>query len=299
MEKTLPFPLAEIYRSRFARSPMTDFASTSPEELADRRRTLRRQRRLRNLQNIWRVLAVSGIAAGTLWLISHPVWVIRHSDQISIEGNELLSDEAIQALLPLQYPQSLLEIKPDQVVRLIQTQSPITYAEVTRQLFPPRLKVYVQERHPVAVTIPTQPKPLEVLAQDSSPTHQPGLLDSQGNWMAQSSFSDVEPDVHLPELRVKGFDTQYRAHWPILYQALKTAAVDITEVDLRVPNNVILHTQVGPVHLGVFDPQTIQQQLATLAQLRSLTDADNIPEVEYIDLSNPEVPAIKTISLPD
>jgi len=37
---------------------MTNLATPSPEELSERRRSLRKQRRIRNLQNIWRVLAI-------------------------------------------------------------------------------------------------------------------------------------------------------------------------------------------------------------------------------------------------
>lgn len=277
---------------------MTDFAPTSAEELASRRQMLRRQRHIRNLQNIWRVLAVSGIAAGTLWLVSHPVWMLRSRDQISVEGNELLADEAVQALLPLQYPHPLLEIKPAQMAQFLQTQSPVAYAEVSRRLLPPRLEVYVRERYPVAVTIPMQPKPLETSAQESTPAHQPGLLDSQGHWMAQSSFTQIEPDFHFPELQVKGFDTKYQRQWQSLYQAIQASPVKVSTVDWQIPSNVILHTQLGKVHLGIFDPQSIHQQLSTLAQLRSLTSADNIPEVEYIDLRNPKTPAVKTTSAP-
>ena len=296
MAERLLSSLAKIILLGLRDRPMTDFAPTSAEELATRRQRLRRQRHIRNVQAIWRVLAISGIAAGTLWLISHPIGMLRSRDQISVEGNELLSDQAVRALLPLQYPQSLLEIKPDQIARLLQTQSPVAYAEVTRRLLPPRLEVYVRERRPVAVTIPTQPKPLETPAQGSNPAHQPGLLDSQGHWMAQSSFSEIEPDFHFPELQVKGFDTRYRPQWQSFYQAIQTSPVQVSIVDWQMPNNVILHTQLGEVHLGIFDPQVIHQQLSTLAQLRSLTSADNIPEVEYIDLRNPQNPAVKTTS---
>ncbi|MEL7316818.1 MAG: cell division protein FtsQ/DivIB, partial [Cyanobacteria bacterium J06559_3] len=157
---------------------------------------------------------------------------------------------------------------------------------------------YVQERHPVAVTIPTQPKPLSTQAQDSKPAHQPGLLDSRGHWMAQSNFTTIAPDTPLPELKVKGFDPQYQGEWSMLYQALQGTSITVAEIDWQIPSNVILHTQVGTVHLGILDPQTLERQLSTLAQLRSLTSTDNIPEVEYIDLSNPETPAIKTITPP-
>lgn len=274
---------------------MIDLDFVSSQTLADRRQVLRRQRRRRNLQRIWRSFAISGMAAGTLWLATQPVWVLRSSEQIAVEGNELLSDEAVRSLLPLDYPQRLLQIEPDQVAQALQTQSPVASAKVIRQLFPPRLEIHVQERYPVAVTIPTHPQPLDKTA-NYTPKGQPGLLDSQGNWMAQSSFSTVAPEIQLPTLKVKGFDNGYQAQWISLYQALQASSVAILEVDWQVPSNVILHTQLGTVHLGIYDPQIIQEQVALLAQLRSLTSANNLPEVEYIDLSNPKVPTVKTIT---
>ncbi|NER77991.1 MAG: FtsQ-type POTRA domain-containing protein [Leptolyngbya sp. SIO1D8] len=277
---------------------MPDFAALSPEELANRRRALKRQRRIRNLQSLWRILAVSGITTGTLWLVSHPFWLLRNSDQVIVEGNELLSDQAIQSLLPFTYPQPLLEIEPDQVAQFLQTQSPVAYASVTRQLFPPRLEVHVQERSPVAITIPTQQQPSPSSELNNTPIYQPGLLDPQGNWMAQASFTNIDPEVDLPTLKVRGFHTKYQTHWVSLYQAIQTSPVSISEVDWRIPSNVILHTQIGIVHLGIYNPQSIHQQLSTLAQLSMLTQTKNSPEVEYIDVSNPQTPAVKVVSTP-
>ena len=277
---------------------MTDLSALSPEDLANRRRALRRQRRIRNLKNIWRLLAVSGMTAGTLWLISNPFWLLRSRHQVIVEGNELLSDEAIQSLLPLEYPQPLLGVEPEHMAQFLQTQSPVAYASVTRQLFPPRLEVHVQERQPVAVTVPTHPQPATQSMQDSTPTHHPGLLDRQGYWTAQVSFTDIDPDFDLPTLKVKGFSAQHQSQWPSLYQAIQASPVGILEVDWRLPSNVILHTQLGMVHLGIYDPRLIRQQLSTLDQLRSLAQAENTPEVEYIDLSNPNSPAIKVVPTP-
>jgi len=282
------------------RSPMTDLVSPSPEELATRRRSLRRQRRMRNLQNLWRGLAVSGMAIGTLWLIAHPFWLLRSPDQVVVEGNELLSDEAIQGLLPLTYPHPLLEVKPTQMAQLLTTQGPIAAATVNRQLFPPRLEILVQERYPVAVTLPDQPPASapEDAAATPTPTHQPGLIDSQGYWMPQASFQAIDPDFELPELKIRGFDADYQAQWPDLYQAIQASSVTVTEIDWRIPSNVILHTQLGLVHLGIYDAQAIEQQLSTLARLRSLEKADNSLTVEYIDLSNPKTPAVKVRPAP-
>lgn len=277
---------------------MIEFATPSTEDLADRRRRLRQKRRVRNLQTIWRVVAVSGLAVGTLGLLANPFWLLGSRAQVTITGNSMLSDEAIHALLPLQYPQPLLEVKPNQVAQFLQTQMPITRATVTRHLFPPRLEIDVQERRPVAVTIPAQLFQSGADVTTAKPAQQPGLLDSEGYWMPQASVTQVDPKFELPQLAVHGFDEAYTSQWPGLYQALQSSSVLVSKVDWRQANNVILSTQLGDVHLGIYDPYRIQQQLETLAQLETLTANQPTPEIEYIDLVNPQKPAVKLASEP-
>ena len=274
---------------------MTDFVTPSPEELAQRRRVLKQQRRWRNLQNIWRVLAISGLAAGTVWLIYHPFWLVLHSsNQVLIEGNEMLSDEAIRQLLALEYPQPLLKIEPEVMVQRLQTQSPIALAQVDRQLFPPRLTITLQEREPVASTVPSSPSDTG----EATPTTHAGLVDAQGHWMAQDATAMLKPGFELPTLRVRGFKRQYQPQWPTLYSAVQQSTVNITEIDWRSSTNLILQTELGAVHLGVYEPQRLQQQLSTLPRLRALTTTPNTPAVEYIDLTNPQMPAVKLIQSP-
>lgn len=275
---------------------MTDFNSPSPEMLRDRRQALMRRRRIRNAQSIWRSAAVSAMAAGTLWLLAHPVWVLQSRSQIIVEGNQLLSDDALRALLPISYPQPLLAIEPETLIQALQTQSPVLQATVTRQLLPPRLTISVRERRPVAVTAPTLAPSSEPMP--PSPAHQPGLLDAQGHWTALASFTDIDPIFALPELTVRGFKLQHQHQWPGLYQVMQAYGVEVSEVDWRVPENLILHTQMGVVHLGIYDEQSIDEQLGTLVRLRTLPDTAPSAQIEYIDLSNPKVPAVKLLSAP-
>ena len=272
---------------------MTEFVSPSSEELTNRRQVLRRRRRIRNLQSIWRVLAVSAMTVGILHLVVHPFWILRSSDQITVQGNELLSDQAIQSLLPLKYPQPLLGVKPNQASQFLKTQATIAHATVTRHLFPPRLKIYVQERHPVAVTVPLQSAEANRASYREGPVHAPGILDPQGYWMPQEKFVQTEPTFKLPQLSVRGFDRKYQAEWSSLYQALQSSPITVSEIDWRMPSDVILHTRLGKVHIGAYNAHHIQQQLATLTQLRALSSNTNAPELEYIDLSNPQRPTVK------
>ncbi|RZM76144.1 cell division protein FtsQ/DivIB [Leptolyngbya iicbica] len=276
---------------------MTNLATPSPEELADRRRSLKRQRRLRNLQHLWRVVAITGLAASAIWLIRNPFWLLlRDQQQVLIDGNEMLSDDAIYQVLGLEYPQRIFDIEPEQLVKRLRTEAPVAYAQVNRQLFPPRVEITLQERIPVAVTVPSRP-----LANDQSkpsPMHQPGLLDSEGYWIAQSAVVGLNQDFALPTLQVRGFHARYRSQWPRLYEAIQSSPVEIQEIDLRSPNNLIIQTAVGTVHLGIYDARRLSEQLAILPQLSQLTSDPQAPPVDYVDLANPQVPAVKLAEPP-
>jgi len=277
---------------------MTNLATPSPEELSERRRSLRKQRRIRNLQNIWRVLAISGLAAGAFWLIRHPFWLLlRGNEQVIIEGNEMLADAAVHEVLALEYPQRIFDIEPEQVIEQLSTQAPIAHAQVSRQIFPPRLEITVQERLPVAVTVPSRPG-AAAATDEATPTTHAGLLDSEGHWMPQDTAVGLNREFKMPTLRVRGFHPRYQIQWPQLYQAIQTSQVNIQEVDWRSPNNLILQTEIGRVHLGIYDPRRFSEQLAILPRLRSLTNNPNAPAVDYIDLANPQVPAVKLTQPP-
>lgn len=278
------------------------FVTPSPPpsagNLLDRRRALRRKRRSKTLSALWRLLAVAGMASSSLWLTSQPFWLLQNRDQVIFEGNQLLSDEVLRDLLPIAYPQPLLRIHPEQITHRLIKQSPITQASVTRQLFPPRLLVSVQERQPVAVTIASTVPPTTSLPQSQQHAPLPaqeqrGLIDSQGHWISMTGLGNVDSAFTLPKLRVRGFQLHYQTQWPSFYQTLQESGLDVEEIDWQDPTNLILHTRLGLAHLGPYNANTIQHQLSTLKQLRSLTDVGYASRVEYVDLRNPEQPAVK------
>lgn len=277
---------------------MTNLATPSPEELSERRRTLRQQRRRRNLQHFWRVFAISGLALGAIWLIRNPVWLLlRGPDQVILEGNEMLADEAVYDLLAIEYPQRIFDIEPERLIEQLLQQAPIAEAQVDRQLFPPRVEITLQERVPVAVTIPSRPAP--EATDESTPISQPGLLDSEGYWLAQRVVVGLNQDFDLPTLKVRGFHTRYQLQWPLLYEAMQASPVAIQEIDLRSPNNLIVQSAIGTIHLGVYDARRLPEQLAILPQLRQLTEDPEAPRIDYIDLANPQVPAVRLSESPE
>lgn len=274
---------------------MTDLSSISASELRDRRKTLRRQRRLHLLQGLWQILAMSGLTVGVFWAATRPLWLIRSADQIEVSGNQLISEKAIQSLVTLEYPQPLLKVEPAAIAQQLESKAPITQATVVRHLLPPKLEITVQERVPVAVTLP----PTD--AADSTASYiQVGLLDADGVWMPQSSITFQNEKPKLPTLKVQGMQEQYRIYWPEIYQAVTQSPVNISQLDWRDPNNLILHTELGVVHTGPYS-ERFGKTLTTLDQMRDLTKQFDRKQIAYIDLTNPGQPSVqvKTASKPN
>ena len=80
----------------------------------------------------------------------------------------------------------------------MESHGPIARARISRQLFPPSLKISITERRPVAIT--------QLKGKVGTPDSQNmGWLDAYGNWIPLESFSALERTESLPTLKVIGF----------------------------------------------------------------------------------------------
>lgn len=261
---------------------MANIASVSQTELTNRRKKLRRARRMKSFQSLWRTLFVGGMATSLVWAITLPNWVIRSSEQIVIEGNHLLSTKAIRSSLALSYPQSILQVQPQAIAKSLEAIGPIAKATVSRQLLPPGLTIQVKERKPVAIAI----------IAPNLKTSNPGLVDEQGVWMPKSSYTQLEQNLELPKLKVIGDNEQYRPYWSQVYQAVNRSAVQVFEIDWQDAGNLILKTELGNVHLGPYSAR-FTEQLGILDRMRELPTHVSPSKIAYIDLKNPDFPAIQ------
>ncbi|MGL5060479.1 MAG: cell division protein FtsQ/DivIB [Microcoleus sp.] len=283
---------------------MASFASVSETELGRRRQKLQRQRQLRFVALVWQTVAASAMAGGLLWWIAQPEWSIARSDQVKVEGNQWMSDKAVRSLVPLSYPQSLWGIQPQVVAQKLESMGPIAKAKVTRNLFPPSLTVEVTERLPVAVA-----QPAAVLRKEDK--QKVGWLDARGGWMPFDSYTSDKRSTAasqtaagtvaqqhqgaLPTLKVIGSIELYRAAWPKFYQVLSSLAVKVFEINWQNPDNLILKTEIGTVHLGPYSSRTAEQ-LKVLDRMRQLPKQMDSSKIAYIDLKNPNAP---TVHLPE
>lgn len=268
---------------------MTSDIPTQPD-LNQRRRLLRTNRQLKMLLSVWRTLTISGLLSCAVWATTRPEWVLRQSNQIVIEGNNLLSQQAIQSHIKIDYPQSLLQIEPSVIAHGLESYAPIADAKVERKLFPPSVIVQVQERVPVAVAIAKYPQ------RSSTPTPKTsmGFLDQIGVWIPLESYNSTVRRHFLASLNLKvvGLPNQYRPYWTQLYQTVSRSPVKVQEINCQDAANLILKTEIGVVHFGPYTPG-LAKQLQVLDQMRQLSKEIPLSQVAYIDLKNPENPLVQ------
>ena len=111
---------------------------------------LQRQNRQRGQISLWRCLFVSSFVTISVGMMISPYWQIKKSSQIMLEEDLTVAKSTIHSLLKLNYPQSLWAIPSHQLRNNLKSISPIVDAAVTKQMFPPQLKIRLQERIPVA-----------------------------------------------------------------------------------------------------------------------------------------------------
>ena len=237
---------------------------------------------------------MAALTAGTLRLATSPIWLIRSPQQIEVTDNQLLSDENIQALLPVPYPQSLITVQPDELAIALIQHEPIATASVRRRLLPPGLHVQVSEHQPVALTVPNTSRPIQSIPDDPIPFEEPGLIDAEGHWMPRNSFAELGATASMPPLTVKGLNASQVKNWPETYQAIARSPVAISAIDWSQDDNLILQSELGSVHFGPYS-KSFKRQLAALDQLRQLGDQVNPEKVAFIDLQDPENPIVEIL----
>lgn len=282
--------------------------TTVYDAIRERRRQLQNKRRWRQLAGLWRTSVLLTLTGGLVWGLTLPDWIIRRSEQVVIRGNQLLKTEALQAQLPLEYPESLLRLRPRQIIHTLETTLPLQRVTIARQLFPPTLIVEVQERQPVAVATCNQCWVMSETGRLQGPASR-WLVDGLGFVAPLSSYraGALKP---MPTLQLQGYfvpvkdpprpqtmavDGDRRQQWQQIYQILQQQDLPLTGLDWRNEQTLIVQTPLAPVHLGVvrWDSPTFKKQLNALASLRQLPQYLDPRQIVFIDLVNPDEPLVQ------
>ena len=269
-----------------------DMSPPKVNDLAVRRQQLKTKRKIRFYQRVWRSLALIGFMGGMVWVARSPTWLLHSAEQIEVSDNQTLSDTNVRDLIPIAYPQTLLEVESNKLAQTLTEQASIESAKVSRRLLPPGLHVQITERQPVALALPNKIQPAQTIP--DQPFQEPGLIDAQGYWMPRDSFSKIGAEIALPTFTVEGMRPSNAGNWQMIYHEIQRSPVEITAVNWSDPNNLILQSELGSVHIGAFGDQ-FAAQLTALDQLRSLPTKVNLDQVAFIDLKDPQNPLVETL----
>ncbi|AFY62498.1 cell division protein FtsQ/DivIB [Synechococcus sp. PCC 6312] len=278
---------------------------TAIDSIQQRRKQLKNQKRLRSLANIWRTGVLMGLTGSLAWGLTLPDWMIHQPSQVTIIGHKLLKTEAIQALLPVRYPQSLLRLNPQGIIQGLEATLPVQRVTIARHLFPPTLIVGIDERLPVAMVLCERCRIKSPANLEQGPASI-WMLDAQGLVAPRTSYvnDQLQSPASYPKLRgyfvpsqagsrsIMEIDPQRQKEWQTLFPLVAGLDMDVKEIDWQNPRNIILQTRFGPVHLGAYSPR-LPAQLAALKRLEQLPQYLNPQQLVYIDLVNPDEPLLQ------
>ncbi|WP_299413681.1 FtsQ-type POTRA domain-containing protein [Acaryochloris sp. IP29b_bin.148] len=299
---------------------MTD---STPESqivnIRDRQQQLIRQRKQRFRRGAWRTLFIVGLTAGLGWAVCQPEWQIRQSSQVTLAGNEQIDGQTLEHLMTLQFPTSLIRFQPQVLASKLKTNAHISHVVVTRKLFPPRVKVVVQELPPIAMTECEGCTLILNPDQSNSITLGPAnvwLLDERGVVLPADSYPKLEKAQQLPKLTLDAYlqpeskptqsqassastptkfvsiDRQKQAQWQQMYALLETSPVQVKHLNWQDPNKLMLQTKLGQIHIGPFSDR-FNRQLQALDEMRTLPKSVDPQQIVYIDVENPESPVLE------
>lgn len=306
---------------------MTD---STPESqiinIRDRQQQLIRQRKQRFRRGAWRTLVTLGLTVGLGWAVCQPEWQIRQSSQVTITGNEQIDSQTLEHLMVLQFPTSLIRLHPQTLVSNLKANAHISQVIVTRKLFPPRVKVVVQELPPVAVT---ECKGCTLILNPSQPdslTLGPAnvwLLDRRGVVLPADSYPKREKAHQLPKLTIASYlrpeskptrqqpssnsapatpkfvsiDRQKQSQWQQMYALMEASPVQVKHLNWQDSNKLMLQTKLGQIHIGPFSDH-FNRQLQALDEMRTLPKSIDPQQIVYIDVENPENPVLELRNQP-
>lgn len=247
----------------------------------ERRRQLRRQRRMERLQDGWRILVYGALTAGLGFVLLREGWMLQSPDQVAISGSRLVSREQVIAAARLRFPQPLLALQPRLLSHTLAEALPVEQVKVTRLMLPPRLRVDLVDREAVARAQRRTPKGPEN-----------GFVDRTGSWI------NADPSVHQrlggkATIAVVGWNERNRPVLGKVLAARESIGPGLKEIRFDPDGTLWITTRdLGPLRLGPVDSQ-LQRRLQVVAHLnRNLPGRLVGQRPLSIDLTDPEQPEL-------
>lgn len=247
----------------------------------ERRRQLRRQRRLERLQDGWRILIYAALATGLGYVLLREGWMLQGPGQVEVSGSRLVNRDQVVAAARLRFPQPLFALQPRLLSRTLAESLPVEQVKVSRLMLPPRLRVDLVDREAVARAQRRTPRGPEW-----------GFVDRTGNWI-NADPNSRQRLAGKANIEVLGWNERQRPVLGKVLEARGQIGPGLTEIHFEPNGNLWLKTrQLGALRLGPVDSQ-LQRRLQVVAHLnRSLPQRLVGQRPLSIDLTDPEQPEL-------
>ncbi len=233
------------------------------------------------------MVVLLGLAGGLGYGLLRLGWQLTEPDQVQVEGSRQVSAAEVIKAAGLRFPQPLLSLDPRRIASDLGAALPVEDVQVSRLMAPPRLRVVLVDREPVARAERRGPRGPEQ-----------GFVDRLGHWMSARQGEGLRTPT-TDKLLVQGWQPQHR---DALRQVLlhgRPLAEDLRRIRFDPGGSLWADsTSLGAIRLGPSDGQ-LEQRLQVLTHL-----VDTLPEqlqgkkVQSIDLTDPNQPEVALVPGP-
>ena len=252
---------------------------------AERRRQLRQQQRQELLRNSWRVLVFLGVAGGLGYGLLRLGWTLSSPEQVEVIGSRQVTTTEVINAAGIRFPQPLLALDPRRIASGLVGTLPVEEVRVSRLMAPPRLRVMVVDRQPVARAERLGPQGLER-----------GFVDRLGNWMTTRQGQGLRTET-TDRLLVKGWLPRHRQALTDVLQQRDGLIDDLRTLRFDPAGSIWVDSaSLGAVRLGPGDRQ-LPQRLQVLKHLVATLPAQlKGKRLQSIDLTDPNQPELALVS---
>jgi cell division protein FtsQ len=254
---------------------------------AERRRQLRQQQRREQLRNGWRVLVFLALAGGLGFGLLRLGWTLSGPEQVEVVGSRQVTTAEVVEAAGIRFPQPLLTVDPRRVATSLGSALPVEEVRVSRLMAPPRLRVVVVDREPVARAERLGAKGMEQ-----------GYVDRLGNWMSARQGQGLRTES-TDRLVVRGWQPRHRAVVGQVLGQRESLGNDLRTLRFDPAGSIWVDSaRLGTVRLGPGDGQ-LEKRLQVLAHL-----AETLPgqlkgkRLQSIDLTDPNQPELALVPGP-
>ena len=252
---------------------------------AERRRQLRQQQRQELLRNSWRVLVFLGVAGGLGYGLLRLGWTLSSPEQVEVIGSRQVTTTEVINAAGIRFPQPLLALDPRRIASGLAGTLPVEEVRVSRLMAPPRLRVVVVDRQPVARAERLGPQGLER-----------GYVDRLGNWMTTRQGQGLRTETS-DRLLVQGWLPRHRQALTDVLQQRDGLIDDLRTLRFDPAGSIWVDSaSLGAVRLGPGDRQ-LPQRLQVLKHLVATLPAQlKGKRLQSIDLTDPNQPELALVS---